>query len=398
MINYKDKYYFLSSKIILVVILCFASVTLNFSDSTGTIVTIVILTLYTLSLKWSADFRFVLIGISIFLIFKLYGFFYIDPITGYDSIRYFALTQSYSDLSSFYHFAFNEIKQYGLFGVSSITFFGVFYMPFFVFFSLETPTPIIVLNYFLTVSTIYLWSKTIEKSFRGNVNRTQKNFFISVFVLISFLSPAISYWSSVFLKDIFSLFLGVLSFYFFTKRRLVFFVIALIIAVAIRPYAIGFVFCFWSIFYLKSKTTLLAALLSSLYVMYEAGITGLINAFPMMLRVLFSPSPFKIENWSNFFFPTLEGAFVMIGLIIILITFINNKESRKIYTSFIFSLFIYSCILTLVGQSAILSKDLDYGLLSAGDDIFRKKLPFTLIIYTVIAYAISTSKTRITFK
>lgn len=395
--RHNSKYSIILIPLLIFFSICLIVAFLKINENSGITLSLFVIMATALALKWDADIRFVWVGISFFLIFKLYSLYNIDPITGPDSVRYFALTQNFSDLRAFYDFALNEISSFGLFGISSITFYGLFYMPYYVFFALKTPVAIVVFNTIFMVATIYLWSKTFV-SFRGEITTKQKKLFISSLVLLAFFSPSLSYWSSVFLKDVFSLFLGVLSFYLLQKRKLLYFFIVLILAIAIRPYAIGFVFCFWAIFYLRNKFTFLASILAAIYVVYKAGLTGFINTFPMILRILFSPNPSKLDNWSNFFLPTFEGFVIILGLLLVFISFLRNKASRKVYIAFFMSLFIYACILTLVGQTSMLSKDLDYGLLSAGDDMFRKKLPFILIIYTVISYAIATSKTRLTLK
>lgn len=392
--NDRAKYLHTSLSVFFVLILISMIFTLRFNELYGVIFSFFILIFLGLSMKWNVDLRSLFISLVGFFIYKIYGLLYINPITGPDAVRYFDLTKEFTSLTSFYEFAIYELQLLGLLDISSITFYGIFYMPFYKLLSLSDSTSIAIFNSILVILMIFMWAKTFSGFHEDKISDKQKKVFLSTMVLLLFLSPAIGYWSSTFLKDIFSLFLGILSFYLLTKRKYLFFIVAIVIATAIRPYAIGFVFCFWAFYNLRNKWAFLAAIFSSVYVLYEAGLTGLFNTIPMTLRILLVPNPLSLYNWENFFLPTLEGAVIMMGLFLVFISFLRNKQARKVYISFALTLFIYACILTLVGQVAILHRDLEYGFLSAGDDMFRKKLPFMMIIYTAIAYAFAIIKTK----
>ncbi|MDO6450493.1 hypothetical protein [Oceanobacillus profundus] len=368
------------------------------NETLGIILSISILIVMTMLLKWNADIRFVFFGISIFVIMKLYGFFNINPITGPDSEKYFGQVEQFNSFSAFIKYAIEDIQQYGIMDVSSYTFFGLFYMPYYFILNLSLPQSIALFNSLAIISIILFWNKTNIYYFKDNLTKSQMNIFLSLLVLFLFISPSMSYWSSAFLKDILSLFLGVLAFFSFSKKKYIITIFLLILAIALRPYAIVFIGCFWIISTQRYKLAFWLSIVASIFVVYIAGFTGLVNSFPTMLRILTIPNPFSLSNWENLFFPTAEGLIIFIGLSLAFLNFISNPQTRKFYYSFVLCLFIYSCTLTLVGHTALLSRDLEYGLLSAGDDMFRKKLPFMLVIYTMIAYTISTFKIRLRLK
>lgn len=87
----------------------------------------------TLFLKWESDLRFAVFGSSLFVLFKLFSLFLVDPITGPDSERYFAQVENFNSLGTFIQFAIQDIQMHGIMGVTSYTFFGLFYMPFYFF-------------------------------------------------------------------------------------------------------------------------------------------------------------------------------------------------------------------------------------------------------------------------
>lgn len=390
----KKQYLYISFIMFFSLILIAIASFLTLNETYGVIFSLFLLILLSVFLKWNIDSRSLLLGLFVFLFFKIYGLYFIDPITGPDSVRYFGLVERFSDLTSFYNFAFYEIRTLGLFNISSITFYGLFYMPYYKLFSLTNPTSIAIFNSIMVVFIVFLWNKIFISFENDQLSSKIKPVFLNIMTALILLSPSMGYWSSVFLKDIFSLFLGVLSFYLFTKKRYILFIISLIFAIAIRPYAAGFIFMFWAFYKLKNKWAFIALIFAFVYVIYKSGLTGLFNTIPMAARILFVPNPLSLYNWDNFFLQTLEAFVILIGLIIVIISFFRNKNTRKVYLSFFLTLLIYACILTLVGQAAILHRDLDYGLFSAGDDMFRKKLPFVMIIYTTIAYALSTIKVR----
>ena len=357
-----------------------------------------ILAFVTITFKWQADLRFVFTGVAIFTFFKIYNFFLFSPITGPDSSKYFQQTQYYNTLKDFFIMAINVMQERGVYGATSYTIFGIFYMPFYFLLNLSLPQSIALFNSLAIVAIIYIWHKITVHYFSNQLTAPQLKLFNGFLVIMLFISPVLTYWSSAFLKDVFGLFLGVISLFLFMKKRYVLTIIFVLIAIAIRPYALAFIFCFWLINTQRNKLALIGALSASAFVVYKAGVIGLVNTVPMMARILMTPNPFSLENWSSFFFPTVEGIIVILGTMFALINFLGNKESRRIYITFFFALVIYACTLTLVGHTILLSRDLDYGILSAGDDMFRKKLPFMLVTYTMIAYTVSTYKNRLRLK
>lgn len=388
----KISMFFFTLSLILVI-----PMTLIFDETFATIISFFIIFLVIQALPNDYNKFAVFISSFYFVVLKIYNYLYLPSVSGPDSQKYFAQTVIFNDFNTYLNFAISEIKIAGIFDVSSYTFFGLFYMPIYTFFEINSTQAIGLLNSIFVISTFFLWLNLVNNHMTF-IEGTRKKLLLNTLVILLFVSPSFIHWSSSFLKDSFAVFLSVLSFSFFFNKRYLWFTVVIIIAIAIRPYAIVFILCYWLIFKNKNKLGLIGVALAALIVLIEANVLALINVIPMTVRLFVIPNPFSIKNWEYFFFPTLESVIIGLFSILAVINYFSNPSSRKFYHSFLIAAVGFSCTLTLLGYTGLMSKEMSYGFLSAGDDMFRKKLPFMLVTYTMIAYTIATLKTRIKIK
>lgn len=375
-------YFLISSAITCVVIF-------RVDESLGFLLSILLMTIASMLLNWESRSHFLMISICYFGLIKILFFLTLDPITGPDATRYYAQTFRFGDLDSFFTAVVNDIQRNGFFNATSYSQYGLVYMPFYSLLNAESPQAIAILNGAFIIMVIYLWGKL------GSEFMPDNSKYAKMVVPLLFFSSSLSYWSSTFLKDSLSLMLGVCACYFMIRKKYVRCLLFAALAIALRPYAVAYIFCYWVFIKRKYKTALAATLLSLAWTLKTAGILGVINAFPMSARILISPNPLSMENWSNFFLPTIESFFTALILLFSVINFCLNRDTRSTYCLFGLTLLIYACVLTLVGHSNLMYRDMGYEFLSGGDDMFRKKLPFILIIYSAGAYTLSTFRIKI---
>lgn len=345
---------------------------------------IILFALYVVALliPWETQFNFLFLGLTFFFSYKIYFLFNMNPIEPLDSIRYFEQVDLFTSLKSFALYAFSEIQTFGILNVSSYTIFGSIYLPFYYLFGSESPHFIAVLNSGLILTSIFLWKKLADyyiKDIPGVINK--------YVVILLLFSPSISYWSSMFLKDITSVATVIISLYLFHKKKYFGFLIIFVIAIALRPYAIAVLFCYYIVFKRKKILGIAGAIGSLIVVWLQTGFTGFFNAFLNIRYILFSPNPFDAKNFTQLTLPTLESLLILLCVMATIYSFIVSKKSRALIICAGLSIFIYSCVLTLVGSVAIEETE-SYGLFTAGDDFFRKRTPMLFIIYLIAAYSI----------
>lgn len=156
----------------------------------------------------------------------------------------------------------------------------------------------------------------------------------------------------------------------------------------LRPYSIAIIVIYYMVYKGSRKLMWLSIIASVAVVAYYVGVTGVINIFNTMAYLIAAPNPFSLDNWDRFFLLEAEILLILGTFALSLYVFINDKESRKFYLLALGALFIYSCVMTLLGFGVIDSRDQAYGLGSVGDDISRKKLPIIVLYYTVISYTL----------
>lgn len=370
-------------------IIFFSLMLFGLSDS-GILVGLLLLFILSFFLPFKGYKFPIVLSVGIFTIVKFINYFNFNPITGPDSKRYFEQTITYQNLNQFMDFVSFQFNYYGFFGMSSYVDFGFLYLPFYWVFNLSDVNGIMVFNFMLVLLTAIMFSIIIYSNFKNKISNDKLMIFTTLVIMMFFLSPTFNYWSSTFLKDIASIFTAVLSFYLFDKKRYILFILAIIYATMMRPYAIAIFFIYWLITRQKLKIGLIGSVFSLMIVFLISGVTGTINVVPTMARTLINPAFTNILNWQQFTFPTIEGFIVTLFIMIAILNFLFNKSTRKFYVAFALSLFIYACVLTVVGHAAILASDLDYEIFSAGDDFFRKKLPFVPVTFIMIAYTFVT--------
>lgn len=308
----------------------------------------------------------------------------LDPIATSDATRYYAQVINYeSNFVQFLEFFWTSFTTDYLM-MSAYPAFGIAYLPLYVLLNTESPLLIVLFNTFSLVLISYFSYLIIKKHFWQNINnRSVLSGLVASGLLIS---PTLMYWSSTFSKDVFSVLIAIMSLYFLLNKRHILFLLFLAYATMLRPYSIAIIVIFYALFKGSKRIMWLGVLGSVAVVAYYVGATGVINTFNTMAHLIASPNPFNLDNWDTFFLLEVEILFILGVLALSFLVFVNDKESRKFYFLALGVLFIYSCVMTLVGFEVVDGRELDYGLGSVGDNMSRKKVPIILLFYTVISY------------
>lgn len=193
--------------------------------------------------RWPNYPKTILFLFSFLIIIKLITFFIINPLAGPDEVRYHQLLSSFPTIKDFLVYFWDDVST-NYFGANSFTMFGIIYFPFFELVGSKDPLIIVTLNTLLFISSIYLIHLLNKQHFQFEV---KNKFFITV-VALSFLSPSLLYWSSTFSKDIFAMFLALLSLYLLLNKKYLWCAIALLFATALRPYSIVIVFSYYILY------------------------------------------------------------------------------------------------------------------------------------------------------
>lgn len=317
----------------------------------------------------------------------------LDPLTTLDATRYYAQVILYqNNFAQFFDFFWEEFTTNHVMS-SAYPSFGIIYIPFYILFNTDNAFLIVILNTISLILIAYFSYLITKKNFWQVVNNNE--LFLSLIFAGVLISPTLMFWSSTFSKDVFSILIAIIALYFLLNKRYILFFIFLVYATMLRPYSIAIILIYFA-FYKGTTKVMWAGILGSLAIVaYNVGLTGVINTFNTMVYLIASPNPLSLENWNRFFLLEIEIILILIMLALSIYVFVNKKESRKFYLLALSALFIYSCVMTMVGFGVIDSRDEIYSLGSVGDDISRKKLPIIVLYYTVISYTIVNLKSKL---
>lgn len=305
-----------------------------------------------------------------------------DPVSRPDSIYYYKLVSQFDNFKDLFNY---WLMDFDSDNSNPYLNFGIFYLPFYLFWGFNDEYFISVFNSFLLIISIYLIYRSSKDYFGYPVNSNAV--FLSVFVILLFFNGNLLYYNSVFLKDITVLFWCIFALWLLLKKKYLWFILILIIASYARVYAIVVIFCYFIILKKKYKLAVFGFFCSLIFVFITTKFIGLINLNQVSLSILLSPLPFDFNNWSTFGLRTLDSFIVMIGIVLSIIVFLVKKDSRKFYLISLLSIYIYACMLTVAGSMWIHQDGLEYTIGSIGDDIARKKLPLVGVIYLICSYS-----------
>ncbi|WP_042221719.1 hypothetical protein [Oceanobacillus manasiensis] len=309
----------------------------------------------------------------------------LDPLATLDATRYYVQVAQYQhNFDQFLDFFWASFTTDYLM-MSSYPSFGIVYLPMYILFNTDSPLLIVLFNSTNLILISYFSYLITKRHFWQEVNNTLFSRLIIAGLLIS---PTLMYWSSTFSKDIFSVLLAIISLYFLLDKRYILFFLFLVYSTMLRPYSIVIIAIYY-VFYRGSKKLMWMGVLGSTAVVaYYVGVKGVVNIFNTLAYLIASPNPFSLVNWDRFFLLEVEILILLGGLALSFYVFINDKQSRKFYLLALGGLYIYSCVMTLLGFGVIDGREQSYSLGSVGDDMSRKKLPIIVLYYTVISYTI----------
>lgn len=303
------------------------------------------------------------------------------PIASPDAIQYYRIVNQFDRLIDFLSYWFENMNS------DPYVKFSIFYLPFYFFFHFKDEYFISVFNAFIDIFIVYLIYKITKNNFDYKLN--SKSTFLTILVIGLFSSGNMIYHSTVFLKDVNVTFWCLLSLTLLLRKKYLLFIISLIISTYARIYSVVVIFCYYVIFKKKYKLAIIGLVCSLVFVFLNTGVTGLVNLNISVASLLISPHPFKINNWQLFGHRTLESLVIFLGLLLSLIVFLTQKESRKFYVLFLMSVYIYASIMVVAGSLWQSDLGIDYSVGIIGEDVARKKLPLIGLIYILFSYSLS---------
>ncbi|MCC3375551.1 hypothetical protein [Cohnella sp. REN36] len=337
-------------------------------------------------LRWPNSPRLLFLGFAVMVGGKFVYALTQDPLKGPDERNYFAQVAAFQDLGSFFNYAWEQITQNG-FNVSAYPIFGLLYMPFYKGVQLEDPLAIIVFNSLLLLLVVHQTYILCRDHFRFPLPALTETKFHGWTAFALFVSPSFMFMSSIFAKDVTSVLLGLLGALLLLRRRYVLFVVVMLYATGLRDYAIVYTLGFYLLFRGRTKTAL-AMLVGSLGAVFLfAGPSGVLNAGLLAVFLFFSPNPTNVANWdAAVLYRTLEAIWMSFTLVAAAAVYVKAPETRRFYRLAMIVLLTYACTLILVGYVTVVSRDLDYGVGTIGDNMVRKKLPVLPVLYVFSAY------------
>ena len=255
------------------------------------------------------------------------------------------------------------------------------------------PELIAVLNCSALLYSSSLFVRSVKISY-GTIVYSEKTFLISVFAFLM-LSPSSIYWSATYAKDITSLAFCLFAAVMLFQKRILLFLIFLVLATSLRVYAIVPIILYYiclsiNFTYIKFSVVFSVILL---FVITDFNIIILMNLVLATAFLFISPNPLNQANWmllqgegtwvfSPLWF-TLEG--IVLGVFFVIgLAFLVRGIFKKDYTFVLLYLSILCCasILVLVGYHlTVVSLGDDYRFGKLGENLVRKKF----IVWPIIA-------------
>lgn len=256
------------------------------------------------------------------------------------------------------------------------------------------PELIFILNsavWFLAVS-YYL------ESLRSYVDKKALNL---SFVFLC-LSPSVLYWMTNFGKDIIVISFCMLSASFYLNKKMLKCILFILLASALRPYAVILVISFIIPFHNSMRLVVLytSTVLTLFMLIVKVNFASLMNTLIVSVFLFLSPNPFSSDNWSVLSAPgvwhhspvtlTLEGVFIGVCLLFSVFYFcFMAVEKKQLLLKIALATYAIAIVMTLVGQLNILGAGNSVGIGSLGDNFIRKKLVAWPLIMIFLSISLS---------
>ncbi len=315
-----------------------------------------------------------------------FNYLNLDMAVSPDAVKYRDYYYTFKgDPSEFFASIYKEFKESEYYDVSSYSVVAVFFYPVAYWFDdTSIDSVFLIMNLVFAFGTVFFhWGAIDRLSFR--YNRAKKySFFLWIF------SPVVVYHYQVFSKDIFSCFLCAASVYFFAGKRLFLGIVFLVLATMLRPYSVAIIFSIYFFVADDAKRLIQGGLASFVVVVFFAGLDGLINSILVLLYMPISPNFFSFAVERNDYFPLYMESFTFfLGILFFLISWSLSKSVRAFSMHCLLAIFIYACVMTVLGKYSADHYDTVYQVGTMGNNALRKKIPILPIYISMIVVALS---------
>lgn len=322
---------------------------------------------------------------------SIFNYMNLDMAVSPDAIKYRDYYYEFrGDPGRFFLSVYNEAKASKYYDVSSYSVVGaIFYPVSYLFDETDIGSVFLILNLLFALGAALLYGGAIDKL--SSKYNTQKKiaFFLWIF------SPVVIYHYQVFSKDILSCFLCAVSVYFFSGKKLLSGVFFLVLATMLRPYSIAIVFSIY--FFLSDDTNRLlqGSVASLIVVIFMAGFEGVVNSILVLLYMPISPNFFGFSIERNDYIPLYFESFLFfLGIQVLLISLFYSKSARDFCKHCLLALFVYACVMTVLGKYSADHYDTAYQVGTMGNNALRKKIPILPIYLSMIFVSFSFFRTR----
>lgn len=310
----------------------------------------------------------------------------LDTLNGPDALHYYDQVVAFPDLGSFFSFAWQEITVNWA-NASAYPIYGILYMPFYKGIGLTDPLAIVVFNSVLLVLVAQQTYALCRDHFGYELPMAPNASFYGWIVFGLLVSPSFMFMTSIFAKDTACTLLGLLGTVLLIRRRWILFLLVLLYATGLRDYAIVYTVGYYFLFKGRFKSAVAVLACSAVVVFLFVGVSGFVNAGMLTVFLFMSPNPFNPGNWeSATLYRTLEALWMTLSLAAAVAVYAKAPKSRPFYRMSALLLLTYACTLILVGYMTIVTRELDYGVGTIGDNMVRKKLPVLPLLYVFGVY------------
>ncbi|MFC5401547.1 hypothetical protein [Cohnella soli] len=340
-------------------------------------------------LRWPNTPKLLLFGFAAMVIGKLIYAMSLDPLRGPDEKHYYEQVVAFQDLGSFMNFAWDNISANWA-NASAYPVYGLLYMPFFKLMQLEDPLVIVAFNCVLLLAVIQQTYRLCSDYFQYPLPDRTDTAFRGWIVFGLFVSPSFMFMSSLFAKDVACALLGIFGAILLLRRKYVWFVIVILYATGLRDYAFVYTVGIYLLFKGHLKTALAMTAGSIGIVFLFTGVSGVVNSAMLTMYLFISPNPINFGNWqSETMARTAEALLMCLSLLGAAVVYVKAPQTRRFYGICLLVLFTYACTLVLVGYVTIVTRELDYGVGTIGDNMVRKKLPILPLLYVFSVYTMT---------
>lgn len=324
--------------------------------------------------------------ILIWIAISVFNYYNLDMAVSPDAVKYRGYFFNYkSDPSYYISEIYQEIKQSRYYDVSSYSVVGVIFYP--LADALDwagIDDAFLVLNFLFAVLTFLFYNKSIDHLSTNFSNEKKAAFLIWVFL------PVVVYHYQVFSKDILSAFLCATAVLFLAKRQYVSAVLVFALATMLRPYSVAIIFAMYYFISDNARFLIYGAICSLIIVTVFVGVSGIVNSVLVLLYMPISPNFFSLDIERKDYIPLYVESFIFfIGILLFLVSVCYSRLARAFsYQSFA-ALFVYSCVMTVLGKYSAEHYDMTYEVGTMGNNALRKKIPILQIYISMVFVGLS---------